>query len=490
MQPYRWLVRTEGSPLSVAAENRNRGTRAWRLPGPAMDFGGAASGVIRGYPARETIAPGQSQAIYVSAPGATSIRIRIFRIGFYGGSGGREVLRSDSLPAPHQPPCAHDARTGLTVCRWQPSLTFRIPPALPSGVYVAQLIAHNGASDCLFVVSDRGQSPLLAQLPTATYEAYNAWGGDSLYPGGSDPVGVTGTTQGVAVSLQRPYDSITGAGQFFLRDVAMVRFLERYGYPVGYTTSEGLDADPSQARGRRALLDFGHSEYWSERQVEAFTAARDHGTSLIFLSSDTMAWRIRFGRGGGGQPKTPDETIVSYKEHAALDPARLAPTGAFGAAAAQLTGSRYTGCITPRFPGSGPPRYRLYGWSPSPGLKPSWLFRGTGMTAATVIPGIVGYELDALGTGTPATATRLGGGTAPCMSTGAAEPGEPTPPPRPGRADTTLLQTSSGALVFATGTLSWELGLEAIPGSSPEAPTAPEPALVGLTRNLLARVLG
>ena len=43
---------------------------------------------------------------------------------------------------------------------------------------------------------------------------------------------MTGTTQGVAVSYDRPYDGVTGAGQFFARDVAMVRFLERYDYRV------------------------------------------------------------------------------------------------------------------------------------------------------------------------------------------------------------------------------------------------------------------
>lgn len=487
-------MRTGGPAPSVATENQAPGTGAWRLPGPAINFGGAAWGRVSGFPARETIGAGQQQAIYVSAPGAGDIGIRIFRIGYYGGTGGREVLRSDRLPVPRQPPCAHVSATGLTACRWQASLTFRIPAALPSGVYIVKLSARTGASDCLFVVTDRGGTPLLAQLPTATYEAYNGWGGNSLYPGGAGPVRVTGSTQGVAVSLQRPYDSITGAGQFFARDVAMIRFLERYGYPVAYTTSEGVDGDPAQVMGRRALLDFGHSEYWSAKQVKAFAAARDHGTSLVFLSSDTMAWRIRFGPAlsAGGPPGGPDaagETIVAYKEHAAVDPVRAAPTGGFDATAAELTGSRYTGCITSRLPGSGPPRYRLYDWSPAPSLQPAWLFRGTGLRPGSVIPGIVGYELDAVGAGTPSGTSVIGGGSAPCMSTGSPQPGTPSPPPGPGRSDTTLGRAGSGALVFATGTLSWELGLEAVPGSSPQAPAAPSPALIRMTRNLLGRVL-
>ncbi len=486
-----WLVRTSGAQPSVVQENRQPGTRSWRLPGSAAQIGGVAHGTVQGYPARETVAPGQLQRIYVSSPGARWVRVSLFRMGWYGGTGGREVLRSRRLPARHQPPCLHRSVTGLTECHWRPTLSFRIPTALPSGVYTAKLMAPTGASDCLFVVTASRPAPLLAQLSTATYEAYNAWGGDSLYPGGSDRVGVTGTTQGVAVSLQRPYDSITGAGQFFARDVAMVRFLERYGYPVSYTTSEGVDADPAQLSGHRALLDFGHSEYWSQRQADGFASARNHGTSLLFLSSDTLAWRVRFGPSSAvaGHPAEPDATIVAYKEHAGLDPDRTAPSGSFGSTAAALTGSQYLGCITARLPQPGPPTYRLYPWTPAPGLRPGWLFAGSGLTSGSQIPGIVGYELDAASPSAPVGTLEVGHGSATCMSPGAVEPGEPTPPPGPGQATSTLYRARSGALVFGSGTLSWELGLEPVPSASPQAPRAPERPVVAITRNLLARAL-
>ena len=114
--------------------------------------------------------------MYVSAPGASKIRIRIFRIGWYRGSGGREVLLSDRLPVVAQPPCTHRVATGLTECHWHPTLSFVIPPALPSGVYIVKLSTRNGARDCIFVVRSSRPAPLLAQLPTSTYEAYNAWG--------------------------------------------------------------------------------------------------------------------------------------------------------------------------------------------------------------------------------------------------------------------------------------------------------------------------
>jgi hypothetical protein len=485
---YRWLVRTTGAQPSVAGENRFPGTTAWRLSGPAGDIGGVAQGNVFGYVSREAVRVGQTERIYVGAAGARTVRIRIFRMGWYGGSGGREVLVSAPLRVRIQPPCTHRFTTGLTECAWHPTLSFVVPSALPTGVYIARLSARTGERDCLFVVLAVRPQPLLAQLPTAAYEAYNAWGGDSLYPGGADRVGITRTTQGVAVSYERPYDSITGAGEFFARDVAMVRFLERYGYPISYTTTESVDGDPGQLSGHRALIDFGHSEYWSERQALAFARARNSGTSLLFLGSDTMAWRIRYARASRAATDAgaPDLTIVAYKEYAVLDPDRLSPTGLFPDGGATVTGSAYLGCITPRLTQPGPPTYRYYAWVPGPRLRPTWLFAHTRLSASRPIRGIVGYELDARTALSPAGTDVVGGGAALCMRP---ERGEPSPRAGEQVAQTTLYTAPSGALVFNSGTLGWELGLEPVPSASPAAPRAPNPYLVAITRNLLAHVL-
>ncbi len=484
---YRWLVPTQGTPPSIASENRAQGTAAWRLPGPARLVGGEAHGPIAGYVAEQAIAPGQTQRVYVNAPGASWVKLAVYRIGWYGGEGGRLVLRSVRLPARAQPPCTHSSRTGLTECNWHPTLSFAIPPALVSGVYIVQLNASTGAqSDCLFVLRARRAPRLLVEIPTASYEAYNAWGGDSLYPGGARRVNVTGTDQGVEVSYDRPYATQTGAGQFFIREVAMVRFLERYGYPVGYTTIESIDAEPAQVLGPRALIDVGHSEYWSQGDERAFAQARERGTSLLFISSDTMAWRVRFApaTAASSQAGQADHRIVAYKEFASLDPDGAQPSGLFPLGGGPLVGSAYDGCITPRVPQTGPPLYRYYPWTPAPELQPGWLFAHTGITASTSIPGIVGYELDELSPAAPSATRVVGVGSGvPCM-------GEDEPSPLAGRvADSTLYTAPSGALVFATGTLGWLYALSPVPQASPDAPPLPDPRVVGMTRNLLARVL-
>jgi hypothetical protein len=269
----------------------------------------------------------------------------------------------------------------------------------------------------------------------------------------------------------------------------MVRFLERYGYPVSYTTTESVDADPGQLRGHRALVDFGHSEYWSQRQAQAFAQGFQAGESLLFFSSDTLAWRVRYrpATGASSDSGRAAPVIVSYKEHAALDPDRAEPTGPFPDRGARLAGTAYLGCITPRLSLPGPPTYRYYAWSPARGLKPSWLFDGTGITPASSIPGIVGYELDRTTPLTPTGTEIVGGGSAPCMS---ASPGEPVPGPGDDVAQSTLYTGPSGAIVFNTGTLGWELGLDPVPSASPDAPRAPDARVVAMTRNVLEHVLG
>ena len=241
----------------------------------------------------------------------------------------------------------------------------------------------------------------------------------------------------------------------------------------------------------RVLLDFGHSEYWSSREEQAWARARDAGTSLVMLGSDTLGWRVRFAPAtrASSENSQPAHVIVAYKEHAALDPDKHDPSGSFPDRGASLAGSAYLGCITPRVPQPGPPTYRYYAWSPAPALAPSWLFANTGVTASTRIPGIVGYELDRTTPLSPRGTRVVGVGVAPCTAAGAAEPGEPLPGPGDDRAETTVYTARSGALVFSSGTLGWELGLEPVPSASPDAPTAPDPRVVAMTRNVLARAL-
>ncbi len=472
---YAWLAAIGAAPPSIADENRQPGTGAWRLPN------GEGHGDVEGYVASQSIRPGQRQRIYVRTKGAHAIWIDVYRMGWYGGRGGKLYLASRRLHPRTQPPCTHHPSTGLTECRWHPSITFGIPKGLPSGVYIVKMTTDSGAArDAMFVVESAQPRAVLAQISTATYEAYNTWGGDSLYPGGGR-VGATGMSQGVEVSYDRPYETITGAGQFLTRDVAAVRFLEREGYDVSYTTNASVDARPGQVQGHRILLDIGHSEYWSQGAADAFRRARDSGTNLVFLASNTLAWRIRFARATAASSESgkPGHVIVAYKEHVLRDPNRLLPTGHFPRGASPLAGTNWQECITPRIPATGRSVNHYYSWRPAPSLQPAWLFRATGFTATSFVKGIVGYELDRTDLHTPAGTGIVGTGIARCEGRQAT-----------GSSQSTLYRAPSGALVFSSGTMGWQLGLSPVPDASPDAPRRRDPRLVRLTENLFARMLG
>ncbi|GAC1524280.1 MAG: hypothetical protein NVS2B6_10760 [Thermoleophilaceae bacterium] len=469
---FRWLASTSGSPPSVADENRRPGTTAWQL-----DPAAARSPRLSAYVSEQSARPGDHERIYVDAPGSRWLSLKIFRMGWYGGRGARLVLESARLPVRSQPPCRHSDSTGLTECRWHPTLALTLPASLASGVYVVKLTDSRGDQrDCMFVLEALQPAAMLAQIPVATYEAYNNWGGDSLYPG-YQRVAASQTKQGVEVSFDRPYDSATGAGQLFKGDISMVRFLEARGYPVSYTTGVSVDRRPAQLTGRRVVVDVGHSEYWSARAAQAFASARDRGVNLAFMSSDTLAWRIRLEPAGAASSEagSPAHRIVGYKEYVANDPNRANPSGAFPDLGASLTGSAYGKCITPS---AARGVYRYYAWHPSPALTPDWLYRGSGLRPSSAVAGIVGYELDARTSASPAGAIVVGTGTAACR-------GGPTT----GIAETTLYRAGSGALVFATGTLGWQFGLEPLASVSPDVPRAPDSRLVKLTDNLFVRML-
>jgi hypothetical protein len=176
--------------------------------------------------------------------------------------------------------------------------------------------------------------------------------------------------------------------------------------------------------------------------------------------------------------------IVAYKQWAASDPNRSEPSGLFPASGAPLVGSAYDGCITPRLPVAGPPRYRYYSWRPAPSLKPAWLFAHSGVHAGTTIAGIVGYELDERTPAAPASTSVVGEAT-----TVSCQPEHEPSASYGTSAQSTLYFTRSRGLVFATGTLGWEYALEPVPQASPDVPRRPDPRVVAVTRNLLAHVL-
>jgi hypothetical protein len=268
---------------------------------------------ISGYADRTSVAPGEVIRFYVSTT-APLYDLNISRMGWYGGKGGRTVHTVYGLPGVWQPVPAPDPDTGLIVADWQPSYSLTIPLGWPSGVYLVRLLATNEYLDAayiMFVVRDDNQvADFVYKVAVNTYQAYNNWGGKSLYAYNS--VGPPATK----VSYDRPYSQWQGAGHFFDWDYPMIRWLEREGYNVTYITDIDAHTDRAYQRSRRALLSVGHDEYWTWEMRAAWEAARDANRSLGFFGGDTIYWQVRLEPSARG---VPNRVLVCYRDPA-LDP--------------------------------------------------------------------------------------------------------------------------------------------------------------------------
>lgn len=104
------------------------------------------------------------------ATNATSYRLDIYRLGYYGGLGARRVATiTPPGPLPHsQPPCHRDSATNLVDCgTWSVSATWLVPDSAVSGLYFARAVrtddyATRGRAGCANWRVD--QSQLLEDL--------------------------------------------------------------------------------------------------------------------------------------------------------------------------------------------------------------------------------------------------------------------------------------------------------------------------------------
>ena len=243
--------------------------------------------------------------------------IDIYRLGYYGGLGARQVHTIDTVDTTEteQADCqVIDGTTddNLVDCgNWSVSASWAVPANAASGIYIAKPTRadDDGASHIMFVVrDDDGGSDLLVQTSDTTSQAYNQYGGYSLYGG---PAG-----HAHKVSYNRPFTTRDGIAEdwVFNAEFPMLRWLERNGYDVSYATGVDSARSGSELLEHEAFLSVGHDEYWSAEQRANVEAARDAGVDLAFFSGNEVYWKTRWEASTADGGSTDHRTLVSYKE--------------------------------------------------------------------------------------------------------------------------------------------------------------------------------
>jgi N,N-dimethylformamidase beta subunit-like protein/uncharacterized protein DUF4082/purple acid phosphatase-like protein len=294
----------------VACENTLPGNTGWNITG-------SGDTTIQGYATDISVNVGGTVTFKVKTT-ASNYRLDIYRMGYYGGAGARlitSVNPSVSLPQT-QPACLTDSTTNLLDCgNWAPSASWVVPSTAVSGVYFAVLIRADtgGASHIFFIVrNDASHSEILYQASDTSWQAYNPYGGHSLY---GDTSGFNLPNRAYKVSYNRPFNTwnLESATWVFGAEYPMIRWLEANGYDVSYST--GMDADRygSLILNHKLYISSGHDEYWSGQQRTNVEAARSAGVNMAFFSGNEVFWKTRWENSIDGT-NTPYRTLVCYKE--------------------------------------------------------------------------------------------------------------------------------------------------------------------------------
>ena len=413
------------------------------IPTPDVDNLGLAP--VKGWAEAQSVNRGQSIILHISSQ-APLFDLAIYRMGWYGGAGAVLVDSDVGLPGTDRGLPVADPTTGLIDTKWASEYTINTRTDWTSGFYLVQLTpTAGGISGYIpFVVrNDASTSPIVYQVPFNTYQAYNGWGGKSLYNFNS----VGGPAQ--KVSYNRPYLNEDGAGGFFDGDYTAIRFLEREGYDITYVASSDVATTPSLMNNHKAFISFFHDEYWSgpmRANLESWIAA---GKNVAFFSANNVYWQVRDEADSNGRL---GRTMVAYK-NAAADPVTATQP------ALSTVRFRETPLNRPENGLLG----SMYEGDFQFGLSVPWtvtnashfIYANTGLTNGAQIAGLVGYEWDRVFNNgfSPAGLTVLSDSpiTVPGVVAGAKQ-------------QATIYQAPSGAYVFNASTVYWPRLLDAAVG--------------------------
>lgn len=444
--------RVDSSSL-IPAENLKPGDPQWRAGRRAF------SGEVDVYLSVDSASAGESISVMISSDVASSVQVDVYRIGHYGGAGARKVWSAGVFNVSRQRAPTPSPATGLVDCDWTPTLSFSVGTDWLSGLYLVKVRrADDFKRFAPFVVRDGRPADILCTTAFNTYQAYNAWGGLSLY---RDDTGTMPRGRAFQVSYNRPYTEADGAGFMLYQEAPFVRFLEKNGYNATYATNADFSRFSNLLNGIGLLAIAGHDEYWTVEQRAQVDAALAFGRmSLAYFSANGCFWRVRYEGDGRGNPY---RTVTCYKSDPALDPIP-------------------NSTIRFRDPPNAMPENRLFGimyesWQhvnfPFSVSNPNhWLFEGTGLRTGDVLPSLATTEFDHVFPGSPADTTII------MENPVVSEQGTPGVSQVVER----TLQPA-GNTVFAAGTIGWSNGL------NPDSFGADDDRLARMTLNVLERGL-
>lgn len=389
---------------------------------------------IEGYPATQSVSPGELLDLCVSTRSSTwSLTVERW--------GAERVVVHEATGLVgefHEPPTDADSNG----CGWPVGYQIPVGADWGSGFYLITLRADDAepgksSAHAGFVVRGSRKNGTLYVVPTNTWNAYNTWGGKSLYTGGTSvsfhrpiargmlcrpapPVddrddrkarpthfGEVPDADGSVFQAYRTaenYPSGIGSTGWYSHGRRFVEWAEGDGLEFDYAVNSDLETIPGLLDGYNTVVLVGHDEYWSAPERAAVESHVAGGGRLVSFSGNTIFWRVRRSTGTHGP------VMVCHK-YASLG----SPDGAEPGDLAEAD-PVHPGPLTGMWadPAVGEPEWTLLGAGSAFGLyhrfgkatpqgvggyivsRPEhWLFAGTGLGYGDVVgrdEGVVGYE--------------------------------------------------------------------------------------------------
>jgi hypothetical protein len=297
----------------LIAENARPGTLNWICNHVQPDH------ALEGFASQVSAVRGDDVALFVSTTTARAVQVQAYRMGYYQGSGGRLVWQSDFVPAGQQPAPVITPGVGTVSCPWTPTMTITVGKDWPPGCYLLKLVGSGGEQQFvpLTVRDDASMASFVIQNSVTTWQAYNLWGGYSLYYGSTGGGGQDFAHRARIVSFDRPYPQTwaSGAADLVGNELPLLFHLESLGLDLTYWTDVDLHERPQLLMNHRCLFSLGHDEYWSAPMRQGAASANAAGVNLSFLGANACYRQIRLEPSSIG----PDRLEVCYKD-AAEDP--------------------------------------------------------------------------------------------------------------------------------------------------------------------------
>lgn len=295
----------EATQKALEAEAAKPGTTSWRVQSWALPA------ELGGFTSTSSVKPGDTLQLHVRST-HPQVHVTAYRTGFYGGTGATTVFQQVVTALPPGPATLLRPATRTWTADWPESTKISTKGWTP-GHYLFLLSAAGKQTLVPFTVlspSFVGKVVLLTE--NTTWQAYNAYGGASLYHGSNG----ARSTRAYVVSHDRPLDYGLGSGDFYGNELPLIRLADQLKLPLAFATNTDLEAAPGLLDGAKAIVSLGHDEYWSTKMRAQLLQARDKtGTNLAFLGANAIYRHIRLEPLNG----RPNRLEVGYKS-ASLDP--------------------------------------------------------------------------------------------------------------------------------------------------------------------------